>query len=129
MSKAVGNIAKIDYTDLYRYLASTGTIFVSLSYIGFSAYLIGILSTDNSVNILQALVLVLPMAIGFGLIYTGIFGAGRLDGWVEKQSTMDGKHEAHRDLIEKQVQAFEKKSEPQLPQNISTNIQDWSGNI
>ena len=68
------------------------------------------------------------MAIGFVILYAGLFGAGRLDGWVEKQSTMDGKHEAHRDLIEKQVQAFEKKSEPQLPQEISTNIQDWSNN-
>lgn len=129
MSKAVGNIAKIDYTDLYRYLASTGTIFVSLSYVGVSAYLIGVLATSGSVDVLQSIVLALPMVVGFGLIYVGIFGAGRLDGWVEKQSTMDGKHEAHRDLIEKQVQAFEKKSEPQLPQNISTNIQDWSGNI
>jgi hypothetical protein len=128
MSKAVGNIAKIDYTDLYRYLASTGTIFVSLSYLGISAYLIASLTTDSSVKILQAILLILPMLVGFGLLYAGLFGIGRLDGWIEKQSTMDGKHEAHRDLIEKQAQAFEKKSDPQLPQEISSNIQDWSSN-
>ncbi|WP_133304631.1 hypothetical protein [Halonotius aquaticus] len=126
MSKAVGNLAKVDYTNLYRYLASTGTIFVSLSYISTSIYFVTILTTDNSVNIPQIIVLLIPLAVGLLLLYIALFGARSLDGWIARQSTMDQKHKAQQDLIEQQVQAYEKKNDPQLPQSIS--MQDWSNN-
>lgn len=125
MSRAVGNVIKIDYSDLYRYLVSTGTTLVFLSYIGIFGYLTAAYTVTETTQGGHIVLLGLPMVLGIVCICVSIFGFRETDGWLSRQATEDDKHEAHRDYIQKQVNAFENQSEPQLPSDISDNMETW----
>lgn len=128
MSNAVGNVTKIDYSDLYRYLVSAGTTLVFLSYIGMFGYLTAAYSFTESTQVTHIVLLGIPMIVGIGLICLSIFGTESMDGWMSRQATEDQRHEAKTDLMEKQAQAFEDQSRPQLPSEISDNMEDWDTN-
>lgn len=125
MSRAVSNLAKLDYTDLYRYMASTGTAMFFLAYVALFGYITAAYTFKGETSSIHIAFLGAPLVLGPILVYIAVQGVGSMDGWLERQHISDSKHKYERKILEQQKQAFENRVDPDLPADI--DIQEWGG--
>ncbi len=131
MSKELNGIARINYSEYYKYSTSTGTSLFILSYLGVFGYLTATFSFAGESNIPHILLLMAPSVVG---IVMGIYG---LSVWKDEHDRKDEYRDeelrekrATRLMAESQAKLLDEKAEKAMKDNISIGgsdiqMEDW----